>query len=287
MSEPETVVVTGASTGIGAATARLLVAHGFRVFGSVRRPADGERLAREIGPGFLPLVFDVTDESAIARAAARVGDALGDRTLFGLVNNAGIAVLGPLLYLPADDLRRQLEVNLLGPLVVSQQFAGFLGTDPRRTGARGRIVMMSSVAGRNASPFLGAYNASKFGLEGLSESLRRECMLFGIDVIVIAPGAIATPIWDKADLLDPESFSHTAYAPSIQIAKGAIAEGRRGFPPERIAHTVMHALTTRRPKVRYTVTPSPFKHLLTRLLPKRTLDRIVARRLQFPFRGRE
>jgi NAD(P)-dependent dehydrogenase (short-subunit alcohol dehydrogenase family) len=189
--------------------------------------------------------------------------------------------------LSPNELRRQLEVNLVGPLVVSQQFAPLLGTDPHRTGAPGRIVMMSSVGGRNASPFLGAYNASKFGLEGLSESLRREGMLFGIDVIVIAPGAVATPIWDKADLLDPESFSHTPYMPAIQIAKGAVARGRRGFPPERVARVVLHALTTPRPKVRYTVTPTPFQQLLTLVLPKRTLDRIVAKRLGFRVKRHE
>ena len=186
------VVVTGCSTGIGYGTVGVLLRQGLRVFGSVRSAGDAERLAADFGPLLMPLVFDVTDEAAVAAAAERVGEALGE-TLFGLVNNAGVAFSGPLLHLPIRDLRRQLEINLIGQLTVTQAFAPFLGVDPARTGGPGRIVMMSSVGGRRAMPFLGAYSASKFGLEGLSESLRRELMVFGIDVVVIAPGAVATP----------------------------------------------------------------------------------------------
>src|SRR5215831_14281770 len=149
-----TVVVTGASTGIGEATARVLTKQGWRVFGSVRRRADGERLSKEIGGNFAPLIFDVTDEAAVRAAAAEVSAALNGGTLFGLVNNAGIAVPGPLLYLPPDEFRRQLDVNLVGQLIVTQAFAGLLGAERSRTGAPGRIVMMSSVGGRNGSPFM-------------------------------------------------------------------------------------------------------------------------------------
>jgi NAD(P)-dependent dehydrogenase (short-subunit alcohol dehydrogenase family) len=273
------VVVTGASTGIGEATARVLAGAGMRVFGSVRRIEDGERLAREIGANFIPVVFDVTDTSAIAQGAAQVAEALGTDRLFGLVNNAGMAVLGPLLLLDPNEFRRQLDVNLTGQLVVTQAFAPMLGTDRSRTGAPGRIVMMSSVGGRNASPFMGPYNTSKFGLEGFSESLRRELMIFGIDVIIIAPGAIATPIWDKADALDVAPFENTPYFEPLTIAKQAIAIGRKGFPPDTIGRAVLHALTTPRPKTRYVITPTPLQEFLVRWLPKRVLDRIVAKRL--------
>jgi NAD(P)-dependent dehydrogenase (short-subunit alcohol dehydrogenase family) len=275
----QTVVVTGASTGIGAATARVLTRHGWRVFGSVRRLADGERLTGELGPNFAPLVFDVTDEAGVRAAAEEVSAALNGQTLFGLVNNAGIAVPGPLLYLRPEELRRQLDVNLVGQLVVTQAFAGLLGADRSRTGVPGRIVMMSSVGGRNGSPFIGAYNSSKFGLEGFSESLRRELMLFGIDVIIIAPGVVATPIWDKADALDPEKFSHTPYFAALIKAKEVIATGKLGLPAERIGEAVVTALTSSRPKTRYTITATPVRQLLADLLPKRVLDRIVANRL--------
>ena len=280
----KTVVVTGASTGIGEATARVLIRRGMRVFGSVRKRDDGARLARELGDHFVPLVFDVTDEAAVTTAASAVGAALNGETLAGLVNNAGIAVPGPLLHLPIADFRKQLEVNLTGQLIATQAFAPLLGADHGRRGAPGRIVMMSSIGGRNASPFMGAYATSKFGLEGFSESLRRELMVHGIDVIIIAPGAIATPIWDKADALDPAAFAHTPYAPAMTIAKQWIANGRKGLPPDTIGETVYTALTARRPKFRYTVTPAPLQFFMMRRLPKRTVDRIIAKRLGWPRR---
>ena len=274
------VVVTGASTGIGWGTAKVLVARGFRVFGSVRKAADAERLTREFGPQFVPLMFDVTDEAAVRAAAALVAEQLRGGTLAGLVNNAGVAVPGPLLYVDIDDFRRQIEINLTGQLIVTQAFAPFLGADRARRGAPGRIVMMSSVAGRNGSPFIGPYNASKFALEGLSESLRRELIVFGIDVILIAPGAVATPIWDKAESLDERRFDGTPYADALaRVKEYVIKTGRAGFPPERIGETVHTALTAARPKTRYTVTPDPLQFFLGTHLPKRFVDRLIAKRL--------
>src|SRR6201991_2997030 len=186
----KSIVVTGSSTGIGWGIAKVLIQKGFRVFGSVRKPADGERLTKEFGPNFVPVQFDVTDAAAVAKGAEQVAAALGGDTLAGLVNNAGIAVAGPLLYMKVDEFKQQIEVNLTGQLIVTQAFAPLRGFDRSRKGEPGRIVMISSVGGKNANPFLGPYNASKFGLEGLSESLRRELMLFGIDVVVVAPGAV-------------------------------------------------------------------------------------------------
>ena len=178
----KTVVVTGASTGIGWGCVKVLIAAGSRVFGSVRKQADGDRLSAAFGPNFTPLLFDVTDEAAVAAGARQVEAALGGETLSGLVNNAGIAVPGPLLHLKIDDFEHQLAVNVTGQLIVTQAFAPLLGVDRSRKGVPGRIVMISSVGGKNAMPFLGAYSASKFALEGMSESLRRELMPFGIDV---------------------------------------------------------------------------------------------------------
>jgi NAD(P)-dependent dehydrogenase (short-subunit alcohol dehydrogenase family) len=276
----KSVVVTGVSTGIGWGCVKVLIASGFRVFGSVRKQADAERLENEFGSAFTPLIFDVTDEAAVAAAAKEVEAALGGETLLGLVNNAGIAVPGPLIELKIEDFERQLAVNLAGPLIVTQAFAPLLGVDRSRHGAPGRIVMISSVGGKNAAPFLGAYCASKFGLEGLSESLRRELMIFGVDVIVIGPGTIATPIWEKADAVDFEQFAATAYAPALARLKGyMLANGRKGLPPERIGQVVTTALTAARPKTRYAVTPNPLQDLLTLTLPKRVVDGVIARRL--------
>jgi NAD(P)-dependent dehydrogenase (short-subunit alcohol dehydrogenase family) len=181
------------------------------VFGSVRKREDASRLQGEFGDMFVPLLFDVTDEPAVRAEAAKVSPLLGAGTLDGLVNNAGIEVAGPLAHLTTDEFRYQLEVNLLGPFVVTKAFLPLLGTDPARKGAPGRIINISSTGGRIAGPFMGAYAASKFGLEGYSDSLRRELFLFGIDVIVIRPGAIVTPIWEKSDTGLTERFAETPF----------------------------------------------------------------------------
>jgi len=194
----KSVVVTGVSTGIGWGAAKVLIQKGFRVFGSVRKQADADRLSQEFGPNFVPLIFDVTDEKAVRKAAAQVEKALEGQTLAGLVNNAGVAVAGPLLELPIAEFRQQIEVNLTGVVIVTQAFAPLLAAGPARKGVPGRVVNISSVGGRNGNPFLGPYVASKFAIEGLSESLRRELLLLGVDVIIVAPGAVATAIWGKA-----------------------------------------------------------------------------------------
>ncbi len=276
----KSVVVTGASTGIGWGCVKVLAAGGFHVFGSVRKQADADRLSKEFGVAFTPLLFDVTDEAAVARGAAQVETALGGDTLFGLVNNAGIAVPGPLLYLKIDEFKHQIAVNLTGQLIVTQAFAPLLGADRSRKGAPGRIVMISSVGGKNASPFIGPYAASKFALEGLSESLRRELMLFGIDVVIVAPGAVATPIWDKADAIDVSQYANTPYAAALNKVKDfMISSGRKGFAPEKLGEVVKTALTTAKPKTRYTVTPDPLQNLIVNTLPKRMVDGIIARRV--------
>ena len=276
----KTVVVTGASTGIGWGCVKVLIASGSRVFGSVRKQADGDRLSTEFGPAFTPLFFDVTDQAAVTAAARQVQAALGGETLSGLVNNAGIAVPGPLLHLEIDNFEHQLTVNITGQLIVTQAFAPLLGVDRSRTGAPGRIVMISSVGGKNAMPFLGAYSASKFALEGMAESLRRELMPFGIDVIIVAPGTVATPIWDKADSLDVTPFADTPYAAALGKLKALmVANGRKGLPVEKLGETVKAALTLSNPKTRYTVAPNPLQNLMATTPPKRIVDNIIARQL--------
>ena len=276
----KSVVVTGSSTGIGWGIAKVLVAKGFRVFGSVRKAEDGERLKTEFGANFTPLIFDVTDTAAVARGAEQVAAALGGETLSGLVNNAGIAVAGPLLYLKLDEFRQQIEVNLTGQLIVTQAFAPLLGADRSRKGKPGRIVMISSGGGKNAFPFLGPYSASKFGLEGMAEALRRELMIFGIDVIIVAPGAVATPIWDKAEAVDVQQYDNTPYTkPLAGVKTSMLALGRNGLPPEKLGEAVHTALTVAKPKTRYSVTPQPFQNFLMLNLPKRIVDNMIARQL--------
>ena len=274
------VVITGTSTGIGWGAAKVLIDKGFRVFGSVRKKADADRLAAEFGPHFVPLLFDVTDETAVKAAASEVRAALAGETLAGLVNNAGVAIAGPLLDLPLAEFRRQIDINLIGVVIATQAFAPLLGADRALKGEPGRIINISSVGGRNAVPFLSPYNASKFALEGLSESLRRELLPFGIDVIVIGPGAVATPIWGKAEQVDTTPYLNTPYAAALQnLRTYMLALGENGLPPERIGETVWHALTAARPKVRYSVTPQPLQDWLARHLPKRFVDRMIGRRL--------
>jgi len=277
----KSVVITGASTGIGFASAKLLIDKGFRVFGSVRKQADADWLKSEFGANFTPLIFDVTDESAVLAAGREVRAALNGEKLAGLVNNAGIAVTGPVLGLSVDDYRRQMDVNVIGPVIATQAFAPLLGADTSLKGAPGRIVMISSVAGKNGNPMSSAYVASKHAIEGFSESLRREMMLFGIDVVIIGPGPVKTPIWGKGqESFDIARYQNSPYLPALQKVSAFMQHlDAIALPPEKIAQLVFDALTLPKPKVRYHIAPDRMRYLLAAVLPKRTMDRIVAKRL--------
>jgi NAD(P)-dependent dehydrogenase (short-subunit alcohol dehydrogenase family) len=282
----QSVVITGTSTGIGWGTAKVLLERGFRVFGSVRKQADADRLKAEFGANFTPLLFDVTDEAQVLAAAREVRAELEGETLAGLINNAGIAVAGPVLDLSADEFRRQMDVNVIGPIITTQAFGPLLGADPSLHGPKGRIVMISSVAGKNGNPLMSAYSASKHAIEGLSESLRREMMLFGIDVIIIAPGAVKTPIWAKAEEVDISGYKNSPFFPALErIRKFMLQLGESGLPIEKIGELVHLALTTPNPRVRYQIAPDPMRHLMTAILPKRTVDRIIAKRLGLSPKG--
>ena len=272
------VVITGVSTGIGYASGKVLTANGFRVFGSVRNEKDAARLKNDLGDSFVPLIFDVTDEPSVRSEAARVGEILGTGTLDGLINNAGIEVAGPLAFLATEEFRYQLEVNLLGPFIVTKAFLPLLGADPGRQGTPGRIVNISSTSARIAGPFGGAYAASKFALEGFSDSLRRELILFGIDVILIRPGPIVTPIWQKSDTGLAEKFRETPYAGALsKFERYAAKEGANGYPASAVGEIVLSALTARKPKARYHIVPNPLPNwIIPQLLPTRLLDRLVA-----------
>lgn len=277
------VVVTGVSSGIGWATLKVLTNKGFHVFGSVRKPEDAQRLSNEFGDAFTPLLFDVTDEAAVSKAADKVRDLINCHNLCGLVNNSGIGIPGPLMHQKIKDYHTQIEVNLIGPLIVTQAFLPLLGTDSSLEEKPGRIINISSVAGKMAFPFAGGYSASKFGLEGFSESLRGELMLYGIDVIVVAPGAVVTAIWDKAQAIDISEYENTDYRAAMEMFKSNLIEqGRKGYPPERVGEVIYKALTVSNPRVRYPVVPNHlFNWTIPRILPKRMLDQIIAKRIGF------
>ncbi|ENZ80718.1 MULTISPECIES: SDR family NAD(P)-dependent oxidoreductase [Caulobacter] len=280
MARKKSVVITGVSTGIGWGAIKVLTDQGFHVFGSVRKAADADRLKAAFGEAFTPLLFDVTDAAAVQAGAREVEAALAGAPLAGLVNNAGVAVAGPILYLPIDEWRQQLEVNLTGVVIATQAFAPLLGAGGARIADPGRIVNISSVGGRNANPFMGPYCTTKFGLEGLSEAMRRELLPFGVDVIVVAPGAVATPIWDKADQTDTSRYANTVYAPALDRLRAfMLALGKSGLPPEAVGQAIATALTAPKPKVRYVVTGSPLQVLMTEVLPKRVLDKAIGKRL--------
>src|SRR3954471_2120855 len=273
------VVITGASTGIGEATALRLARAGFRVFAGVRKAADGERL-RKAGSERLHVIepLDVTDADQIAAAAALVESELGAEPLRGIVNNAGIGIGGPLEALDLDDFRRTIEVNTTSQLAVTQAFLPLLRK------STGRIVNMSSIGGRVAQPFAGPYIASKFALEGVSDVLRAELLGWGIEVIAIEPGTIATPIWEKSSReaenvlegLTPEQ--RDLYGKRLaKAAKMIERQNTRGAPPEKVAEAVEKALTASRPKPRYLVGDARVLLGLKRLLPTRWFDRLLYR----------
>lgn len=276
----QSVVITGTSSGIGHASAKVLIARGFRVFGSVRKQADADRLKAEFGANYVPLIFDVTDEAAVHAAAREVRASLGGETLKGLVNNAGVAVSGPALEMSSDDFRMQIDINVIGPFVATQAFGPLLGADRSLKGTPGRVVMISSVAGKHGNPLLSPYSTSKHAIEGFSESLRRELMLYGIKVVIIGPGAVKTNIWDKVDEVDISRYDNSEYRPALErLQKYARQLGEKGLPAEQLGELVHHVLTDPNPKVRYQVTPEPGRMFMMRFLPSRLIDRVIGKQL--------
>ncbi len=276
----KSAVVTGVSTGIGRAIAKSLTDAGWRVFGSVRKEKDAQDAAAALGPNFTPLIFDVTDEEGIARGAAQVKAALAGATLGALVNNAGVAVGGPVAHLNMDDLKRQIDINVYGPIRATKAFLPLLGADKAQKGPPGRIVNMSSVGGKMASPFMSPYSMSKHALEAMSESLRRELTPYGVDVVIVGPGAVRTPIWAKADDLDFEQYRSTEYFADLERMKGTMqAFGDQGLEAEEVGALVLDILTTAKPKTRYAILKNKFfLWTLPNLLPKRMVDAFVAKR---------
>jgi NAD(P)-dependent dehydrogenase (short-subunit alcohol dehydrogenase family) len=284
VGESRAVVITGASTGIGATCALHLDGLGLQVFAGVRKIADGEALRSRGSTRLTPLLLDVTDEQSIRHAAAFVDSRVGAAGLFGLVNNAGVVVAGPLEAVPIPDLRRQLEINVIGQVAVTQAFL------PLIRKARGRIVNMGSIAGRATMPLMGPYSASKFALEAVTDALRLELQPWGIRVSIVEPGAIATPIWEKSqrdgaalEAAAPPAMTEL-YRDAIAAVKEAVVEAaRRAIPPDAVARAVEHALLAPRPKTRYLVgTDAKIRALMAKVLPDRLADWLLTRIIRLP-----
>lgn len=271
-----TVLLTGASTGIGHATALRLAVSGWTVFAGVRKAADGESLKAAGGERIVPLELDVTDAAQIAAAATEVNER---GALDALVNNAGIGFGGPLELVPIDDLRSQFEVNVLGPVALTQALL------PALRRAHGRVLFISSVGGRVAMAFTAPYSASKHAIEAIGDALRVELRSSNVQVALIEPGSVATPIWDKsraqgkglhvpAELAD--QYGHVSEAMNRVLE----STERRGVPPELVAATIERALTARRMRARYLIGRDAKAMLLAkRLLPDHVFDRVARRAL--------
>jgi NAD(P)-dependent dehydrogenase (short-subunit alcohol dehydrogenase family) len=274
------VLITGVSTGIGHAAAQAFVRKGYHVYGSVRSQVDAEKLQRALGAQFSPLLFDVTDHVAIADAAVKVEAEIGREGLAGLINNAGICTSGPLMLQPLDDIRRQFEVNVIGLFAVTQAFLPLLGAQQNATHPPGRIINISSVGGKIAAPFVGAYVGSKHALEGMSHSLRRELQLYGIDVILVGPGPVKTAIWDKPSATELGIFAGSDYAPMMLSFQKFFVESAKkdGLSAETLGRRLVEIFEAKKPKTRYTVVPKRFSGwVLPRILPDRMMDRLIGK----------
>jgi short-subunit dehydrogenase len=269
------VLITGASTGIGYSTVKYLAERGFFVIGSVRKSEDGERMESDIKENFKAVVFDVTDQTSIDNSLTEVEKTVGKNGLYALINNAGIAVAGPLQYLKTEDFAYQQDVNVTGLLRVTQAFLPLLGAgETKYNNNPGRIINIGSVSGLIASPLLGAYSASKFAVEAISDSLRRELLLYGVKVILLQPGPIKTPIWSKSADIDPDLLE-TEYAPFLrQTARQIERTEARALEPEVLAKLIHKCLTINKPKTRYVLTDRKLFFKLLPLIPDRWIDNI-------------
>lgn len=275
----EYILITGVSTGIGYSSAVNLIDSGYFVFGSVRNQSDAEKLKSELGSNFMPVIFDVRDEVAIGKAVKEIQSVIGEKVLSALINNSGIALGGPIQYLPTDVYRKQFEVNLFGVVNVTRSFLPLLGAS-KGARTKGKIVMISSVSGKRSYPFVSPYTASKHALEAFSDSLRREMMIYGIDVVVIEPGPIKTPIWDKTPSVEDNPFLGTEYESALRKFYGQmVTKGKTdGLHVDRVGELVTRVIKHNKPRTRYVITGRKWMDfILPGILPDRWVDRLFAR----------
>ncbi|CAM3023033.1 oxidoreductase with NAD(P)-binding Rossmann-fold domain [Legionella steigerwaltii] len=279
------VVVTGVSSGIGYAIAQELVTHNIKVFGSVRNEKDALRIKNELGTLFVPLIFDITDENAVKKAVHEVREQLQGEKLWGLINNAGVAVVGPLIETPLDEFRHQLEVNVIGQIQVTQAFISLLGAEKTLKGDSGKIVNIGSISGKICRPFFGPYSISKYGVEAFSDTLRIELMTYGIDVVLIRPGMINTSIWHKnEDKVSEDKLGQSIYAKPLLKFKNYIYHKveQSALPANKMGNLVYKILSNPQPKTSYVLVPNLFSDwILPMLLPKRFLNKKIAKALGF------
>lgn len=270
------VVISGASGGIGRAAVRELSAHGYRVYAGVRTPIDGERLRQDESSDVIPILLDITDKPSIARAAEVVSESLGNSPLVGLVNNAGIIVEGPVELVPIEEVRKQFEVNVIGHVAVTQVFLPLLR---KRSG---RVINIGAPTGQVAIPYLGILSASKAALESVTDALRTELRPWNIAVTIIEPGAMQTRIFEKsaaaADQFRRRLPQHLVrlYGPALTAMAKASANQRMDSP-QVVARAIVEAMTARRPKTRYLVGTGTGLIGFLRLLPDRARDRLLLR----------
>ena len=270
MNAHRRVLVTGASTGIGRAITEYLASHGFSVYAGARKSEDLEDLAKL--ESVTPIAIDVTKGEDVAAAVAIIREQ--GTGLFAVVNNAGIASAGPLMDISEQEIQEQFEVNLIGVHRITRAFF------PLLLESKGRIIMMSSNSGFFAAPFFGPYNASKFALEGYSDSLRRELLLYGVKVVIIQPGNINTPIWKKGEQF-LEKFQDSMFKEEARkMGEYAIKKGTtKGLPPQKVAEMVYKALTEKKPKLRYLIVPDRFRNFLLKILPASWIDNMIKKEL--------
>tara|TARA_Y100000814_G_C12322276_1_gene398666 strand:+ start:551 stop:1414 length:864 start_codon:yes stop_codon:yes gene_type:complete len=276
------VLVTGVSTGIGKSIAESLLESEYLVIGSVRKLEDAKFLEKKFPKSFFPIQFDVTNKSEIISAKENIIKILNDNKsyLSCLVNNAGIALGGPVRYLDVDVFRKQFEVNFFGLIEVTKSFLDLL-IDSNNYKMKNKIINIGSISGKRSYPFVSPYTSSKHALEGFTDSLRRELLIHDVDVVLIEPGPIRTPIWDKAPDIEDNPFLNTEYEiPLRKFNKGYLKLGVNGLPPKVIGERILKILKQNNPKTRHVITPGIFKnYFIPGFLPDRWVDRMTGKML--------
>ena len=284
MTKSKNILITGASTGIGFEMAKAFAGAGYQVYGSVRKQADAAKLREEVGENFHPLIFDVTNHLAIDEAAKKLTEKIGEEGLGGLINNAGVAIGGPFMDLDIEEFKHQFDVNVIGLIKVTQAFLPLLGARKNHNSEPGRIIQISSMAGKMSMPFMTPYSGSKHAVEGVSHGLRRELQLYGIDVVIIGLGHTKTPIWNKgAGEEREEKFKNSAFYKPLKIFQGVFVLGaiKAAWPAEVPAEKILHIFENVKPKTRYAMVPQKFKNwTLPRLLSDRKIDKMVKKALK-------
>ena len=277
-SKSRTILITGVSSGIGYGATKELINRNYTIFGSVRNKDDAQRLQKEFGEKFIPLVFDVTDQSSIDIAEAEVKTHLKGKGLGGLINNAGISVAGPVEHLSIGNVEYNFNVNVLGIFRVTKTFLPLLGTQRDHPSLPGRILNISSISGKISAPYLSSYTGTKYAVEGISHCLRKELLPFGIDVVIIRPGQVQTPIWDKSSL---DEFKDTRYISSMmKFFTYLVAKGKKGMLLDECSRRIANIFETEKPKTGYSIVQNKFQDwILLQLLPDRMLDHLYLKKL--------